>query len=214
MASETPKDGRCGARLRPPRDPVTGEKILDAPTRYCTRLPIRGRNRCRLHGGLSLRGVNHPNYQGRGYSRDLPAALLDKYNDSMNDPDQSSVRPELALLDSEIHDLVRRKHEGETQERMSLLRSLAGQLMNEARQIEGGVGNDTHLLHTIELAERIKDESQSSLSSLTMLSLLAELLEERRKMADTERKRQDLVSKVMTAEQAGAFVAAYMKAVR
>uniref|UniRef100_UPI004048B101 HGGxSTG domain-containing protein n=1 Tax=Limnohabitans sp. TaxID=1907725 RepID=UPI004048B101 len=39
----------CGAKTR-----------SDAP---CQKAPLIGKTRCRLHGGLSLSGINHPNYR-------------------------------------------------------------------------------------------------------------------------------------------------------
>jgi hypothetical protein len=38
----------------------------DAKTKFgapCQKPPLIGKTRCRLHGGLSLSGIDHPNYQ-------------------------------------------------------------------------------------------------------------------------------------------------------
>lgn len=43
-------DGRCGAQLR------------GQPGTFCAKFPIRGRSRCRLHGGRSPTGPDHPTF--------------------------------------------------------------------------------------------------------------------------------------------------------
>lgn len=37
---------------------------------FCQNSPIKGRDRCKFHGGMSLRGERHWNYQGKGYSKE------------------------------------------------------------------------------------------------------------------------------------------------
>jgi hypothetical protein len=56
-----------------------------AKTRHgspCQKPPLLGKIRCRLHGGLSLSGVDHPNYQhgrctkqARRYSVDMSSQI-------------------------------------------------------------------------------------------------------------------------------------------
>ena len=36
----------------------------------CQNNAIKGRERCKFHGGMSLRGEQHWNYQGKGCSKD------------------------------------------------------------------------------------------------------------------------------------------------
>ena len=36
----------------------------------CQNNAIKGRERCKFHGGMSLRGKQHWNYQGKGCSKD------------------------------------------------------------------------------------------------------------------------------------------------
>lgn len=46
----------------------------------CQKFPIRGRERCRLHGGNSLRGIAHPGYSSGKYVRTLPPRLQAEYD--------------------------------------------------------------------------------------------------------------------------------------
>ena len=44
----------------------------------CQKWPIRGRNRCRNHGGKSLRGVDSPSFKNGRHSKLLPRNLMGK----------------------------------------------------------------------------------------------------------------------------------------
>ena len=80
-------DGRCGARLR-----------RSNPPRYCKRYPVRGRKRCRLHGGTAPRGIASPHYKHGRYSRLLNSEiLLAGYAAIEDDHDFISTREEIRL---------------------------------------------------------------------------------------------------------------------
>jgi hypothetical protein len=81
---------RCGARTR------TGGT--------CPTAPVRGRTRCRMHGGKSLMGSDHPNFTTGLRSRMLPTRLLAKYEQAMADPELLSIRGDVALLDTLLND--------------------------------------------------------------------------------------------------------------
>ena len=93
--SASPVPGRCGAQLR-----------RSDPAKYCKKTPCPDRLRCRLHGGLTPRGVLSAAYKGRGYSKDLPTRLLDRMVDGLNDPELTSLRSEVALLDARLGELL------------------------------------------------------------------------------------------------------------
>jgi len=52
---------------------------------------------CKRHGGASLKGTAHPNYQGKGLSKYLTGDLLSKHIEFASDPDQVTVTQELQL---------------------------------------------------------------------------------------------------------------------
>jgi hypothetical protein len=70
---DVPQDRRCGARTR-----------AGAP---CKNWSMRGRTRCRMHGGRSLRGIASPTFKHGRYSRDMVAFLLWRLGYSTHDPD-------------------------------------------------------------------------------------------------------------------------------
>ena len=67
---------------------------------------MRGRTRCRLHGGATPQGIASPHYRGKGYSRSIPAHLKDIYEAHHNDHDLLSLHKEIALCDTRIEDLL------------------------------------------------------------------------------------------------------------
>ena len=64
----------------------SGNRVCGAKTRKgrpCQNAPVLGRNRCRMHGGASLRGAAHPNFK---HGRRSKAPVHD------HDPEASGFR--------------------------------------------------------------------------------------------------------------------------
>lgn len=143
---------RCGARSK-----RTGEP--------CARAPVRGRTRCYLHGGATPRGMMSPHYRGRGYSKDIPSRLWDRYAQALADPTLLELTSEVSLVDTRMGELF------------------------------------------AQLPEQ-PDETDPEVWS----SLLS-LIEQRRKLVETERKREVDLQLHLTVQQALLFVGALQAAV-
>ena len=81
----------CGAKTR-----STGEP--------CKRPPMKGRNRCNLHGGKSLRGADHPGYKTGLYSKYAGESLqkvLDELKEKTGD-DLINPENEIRLMEALI----------------------------------------------------------------------------------------------------------------
>lgn len=131
----------------------------------CRRSPTVGRSTCKMHGGTQPRGIASPNWKGRGYSKDLPTRLADRYTQALADPDLIACASEVALIDSRIGEI---------------LSSLPADL--------SAVDRDAW-------------------------ELLLPLIEQRRRLAETERKRGEALDNFLTVSQAMSFVAALQTAV-
>lgn len=68
--------------------------------RLCRKPVEREGQACKLHGGNSLKGISAPNYQGKGYSKYMPADQMVKFIDFRQDQDMLSLEDEIALLRS------------------------------------------------------------------------------------------------------------------
>ena len=86
--SAQPQKGKCGAKLR-----------KTDPARYCTKEPLAGKKRCRLHGGGSLAGLAHPNLTTGLRSKYLPKGLLERYEAARADNQLLKIRDDVALVE-------------------------------------------------------------------------------------------------------------------
>lgn len=64
MTSKEPIPGRCNAQTR--------------DGKHCENYPVDGNARCRMHGGSSLAGSDHPNYEHGAYSKHLRTGFTDR----------------------------------------------------------------------------------------------------------------------------------------
>jgi hypothetical protein len=91
QGSESPTAGRCGAKLR-----------RSNPARYCLQWPIRGRTRCKLHGGKSPIGPAAAAWKTGVHSKWLRAnrkgsTILAAYEATIRDPELRTVREQIAV---------------------------------------------------------------------------------------------------------------------
>jgi hypothetical protein len=101
--SDAPIEGRCAAKL-------AGSN----PPRYCRRWPITGRKRCRRHGGATPRGTLSPHYKHGGYVGALHTRdLRERFERAMQDPKWLTLRREDALTVVRIEALLERLGRGE-----------------------------------------------------------------------------------------------------
>ena len=79
---------KCGAQTR------TGGR--------CRQPVITGRNRCRMHGGKTPRGLANPNTRTGLYSRDMPTQMLARFEQAQKDRELLSLRADVALVTAVI----------------------------------------------------------------------------------------------------------------
>lgn len=84
------------------------EEICGALTRdkkFCRQKPLEN-GRCKLHGGHSPNGLDHPRTKHGSYSKYIPKELMSKYRDSQDNEELLSLRDETALITTRIMQLV------------------------------------------------------------------------------------------------------------
>lgn len=62
--------------------------------------------RCKFHGGATPVGPAAPSWKHGRHSKYLPSGLAAKYHDALNDPELTSLRSELALVDGRVSELL------------------------------------------------------------------------------------------------------------
>jgi len=99
------------AKVREEKRKAGLQKICGSPKRgkpgeICQNHPVQGRSRCRLHGGKTPQGLDSPNTSVGIYSKTLPANLLKRYMDRLNDPELLSLKGDVALTDVHLEDIA------------------------------------------------------------------------------------------------------------
>ena len=93
----------------------------------CRKHAVAGKTVCRLHGGLSLSGEAHPNFKHGRYSKDVQKAggkFAADFQRSLDDPDSTSLRHEIALVQAIISDLMEKTPPTTPRGRSQLLRAV------------------------------------------------------------------------------------------
>ncbi len=179
--------GGCGAKLR-----------LSDPARYCRRRPLKGRKRCRLHGGRTPRGMGSPHYAGRGYSQDLPTRLLDRWEEALDDPNLTSMRSELALLDSRLGEVLGSITEDTTATRLEAATSAVHRLryLADRPDLQDRESTLETITSDLEAALAMEQDERAAWKEVYVL------IDRRRRTATVETKREDLEEHTLRHAQA------------
>jgi hypothetical protein len=165
---------------------------------FCGSWPVKGRTRCRMHGGKTLVGTASPNYRSGRYSTYVPTGLRARYEQAHTDPDLLSLRSELALVDARLGDLLSRVTTGESGQLWMDLRK-AHRAFTRAR-----LAQDVHQMSVALAKQELIIESATQ--DHAAWAEIAELIEQRRKLAESESKRLVALQYVLTHEQALLFM--------
>lgn len=182
--------------------PVCGADS-DKPNKWgvnfcCTRPMPNGK--CRLHGGATPSGIASPNLVHGRYSKHLPARMLERYQEALADEKLLALNDEIALLDIRLTDLLTKIDTGESGESWKQ----AGEAYAELKVAMNKI--DIKATQTAMTAlERILTTSSSDYAAWTEIQFV---LQQRRKLVDTERKRLMDMQQVITSEQAMTLISA------
>jgi hypothetical protein len=171
----------------------------------CRKHASKGRNACSMHGGKSLRGVDSPRFKTGRYSKYLPDRLAEKYHEALADEELLRLDDEIALVDARLGDVLSRMTApGESSPVRTRARAALGDLQRALI-----AGDDTHDALTrldSALTEGL-EEQRASASILT-------LIEQRRRLVDTERKRLADEDHAVTIDKLMLFMAALLDIIR
>lgn len=159
-----------------------------------------------MHGGKSLSGVASPRYINGRYSKYVPARLAERYHAAVADPELLAQRHEIALLDGRLADLLVRVDSGEARTLWEQARKATDKML---RAFEA---NDLGGLHVgiLELDRTIG----SGLADHDAWFEIHAILEQRRKLVESERKRLIEMQQMVSAEKAMTLATALLSAVK
>lgn len=182
--------------------------ICGAKTRSgapCQNAPMTN-GRCRMHGGKTPGGIALPHTKHGRYSKHLPGRLLERYKEALSDPDLIGLREEIGLIDSRLADLLSRVDTGESGRLWALVREAWARFKDAQSS-----GDRVALLEAVTELDRLISRATSDAGAWREI---VDLVDQRRKLAESERKRQVEMRQVITAEQAMVLVAAIADTVR
>lgn len=169
----------------------------------CKNPAVNGVATCRMHGGKSARGVASGTFKTGRYSKALPARLMERYDLSREDSGLTDLSDELALTDARLFELLGRVDSGESGRLWDMLGKAKREYERESDQPKKAA-----ILHGILalIEEGLEDRAN--------WAEIAALMEQRRKLVDTERRRLADASQMVTASEALSLVRAVVAIVQ
>jgi hypothetical protein len=164
------------------------------------RMSAMRNGRCRLHGGLSPAGIASGTYKDGRYSKVLPTRLAARYAEAEHDPQLLELRSEISLTDARLADLLARVDSGESGALWQALMTARGDLL--AARKANNANDQVDALNTIiELISKGHADYRA-------WSEIATVLEQRRRLVESERKRLTEAQQTLTIEKAMLLIGA------
>jgi hypothetical protein len=148
--------------------------------------------RCRMHGGASLAGLASPSFKHGRYSTYLPARLAARYTEAQSDTDLLALREEVALTDARLADVLGRVDRGDSAALWKQAQTEFDALMT-ARAM--GLPDAACL-------GALRRTLKTGIADWEAWDEVAKLVEQRRRLVESERKRLVDMQQTITAERA------------
>ena len=162
--------------------------------------PALPNGRCHYHGGKSLAGLAFPTYQTGRYSKALPARLAARYATAEADPRLLELRDEVALTDARLADLLGRVDTGESGALWQALQTLRMDVL-AARRVGDTVRQAAAL-------NALLDTIGQAHADYRAWTEIGGVLEQRRRLVESERKRLVEMQQTLTVEKAMLLIGA------
>ncbi|MHA2084423.1 MAG: HGGxSTG domain-containing protein [Candidatus Thorarchaeota archaeon] len=182
---------KCGAHSR-----RTGEP--------CKNFPMRGRKRCKFHGGKSPIGISHKNFKHGKLCGYLPDRLVHNFKEASNDPNLLELRQELALVDSRVLELVQGLDKKGNAQQFKELQSAFSYLL-ELRQS----GANGELLD--EAISRMGASIEAGVQNHDIWEDIGVQIDRRQRLTESERKRLSDTHQMISSERLMALLAGILK---
>lgn len=208
----------CGGKLTSPEYKQRKTLVLNEKTGgieevygICLRKPSSVNGRCRRHGANALKGSMHPQFIHGRYSKVLRRDVLKSYLASFEEQDLYSQTDEIALLKARIENLLENAMDAEfANSSISKLELLVSGLDRE-------LGKDPKDRSEVSL-DIIKEVASEVLKGLRdskrAWNEIYEVMDHRRKIIESERKRQLDAQKFITEQQAQVFIATLLHLIK
>lgn len=163
-------------------------------------------NVCHMHGGKTPGGYGSPNLRHGRYSKYLPAQLAGQYQAAQADVNLLELRDEIALLDVRIGQVVSRLQDADSRGAWERVGAIHAGIL-KADKTKDMVTLNALVSELGELSEGAGDE-------VNRWDEIGKLMEQRRKLVESERKRETDLQMNITSERAMLMIAALVDIVR
>jgi hypothetical protein len=164
----------------------------------CRNHAIKGLEVCRMHGGKTPRGPSSANYKDGRHSRFLPSRMFAAYRAAGLDPKLMELRQEIALLDARMIDVLKRVDTGEAGSIWIELQAAWARLGRE--QARGDV--ETYKMAFDDVGRLVT----RGVGDTAAWREIGKLIDQRRKLVESEQRRLTLAHEVLSRDQALALV--------
>lgn len=166
---------------------------------YCAGWPIKGREKCRFHGGRALMGVAHPQYQGRGVSKHLPTRLMEQYLLAYEDPDLLNFTDSISLMRTRRTDLIDRLDETPSHAHWEAVKKE----WKTFRMYQGKAarGNQKAAQELVYSQQRLEKLIITGYLESNLWQEILDLEERMRKMKESEIRRREKIANLITPDQ-------------
>ena len=179
---------------------VCGGKCRDFKTNWqrCRMKRLGVGNRCYRHGGASKTGEENPAFKDGRYSKYLPKGLLERYQEFLDDPELTSLREDLALLDTRLSMILASMDEDYG---VGMWYDLQDEYNNVREALRDG---DREKM--AEAMNRLGSIISQGLEQGEIWNEVMAVVDERRKVASAEHRRVEKASKSLSVEEAMVMV--------
>lgn len=191
--SAEPVSGRCGAKI----------KHTDPP-RYCMLPPLKGRQRCRAHGGKTPRGAASPHAKHLRRSRYATPRIFERVEAFLADPEAMSLREDFAVLEARLGEILAALDAGNSTDAWEEVKSTLAVLVSV---IADYIDDEEQLVALERHRDAVTRGSASHRSEREGWNEIRETMAVRAKLQEAERRREELLEQNMTAAQVAMFVA-------
>lgn len=167
---------------------------------------MHGRSLCYHHGGKNPRGIASPHWTTGRYSKVLPARLVARYGDAQADHDLLALREEIALLDTRLAEVLQRLDSGESGAIWLALRAT----YREYQVADAAC----KLVERDDAQTKLHDLIEQGLADYAVWSDVRTLIQERRALVESERKRLVEMQQYVTVERVLTLVTALTTSVK
>lgn len=178
---------KCGAKTR------AGGK--------CQQKPMSN-GRCRYHGGKTPKGKDHPGFKHGRYSKDLPTRMAPRFAEAVSDGELIQLGRDVALVDARVGELL-----------SEITQDSAGAIFQRIQKAWGrfrGGSPDEQAKAVVELTTLIEQGASDWLK----WQEIYDLLERRRRLVESEFKRQAQLNQVLTVSEGVTLITAFVDIVK